>query len=99
MSDSSTVIEIENSKFDLAAIGNWAEDHVEIFLLFAFIAFIFFIFRKGAFAERFLEFRLKSKELDAKRLDDSRVVADILRKQLGPDAPLLPFDEWDTEEQ
>lgn len=99
MGKKSTMIEFEGGQFDLAGIGNWAESHIEIFLVIAFITFIFFIFRKGAFAEKLLEYRLKAKELDAKQLDDARVVADILRRHLGPDDPLLPFDDLDDTQE
>jgi hypothetical protein len=99
VNESSTAVVIGDAHFDMAGIGDWAADNLEIFLIFAFVAFTFWIFRKGAFAEKFLEYRLKSRELDAKQLDDSRAVADILRRHLGPDEPLLPFDDLGDEQE
>ena len=99
MAEKSTIVEFGESRFDLAGVGHWAGENLEIFLVFSFIAFIFFIFRKGAFAEQFLQYRLRARELDAKQLDDSRAVADILRRHLGPDEPLLPFDDLGEDQE
>lgn len=93
MSDSSTKVEIGQSSFDLAAIGDWVAGNIWLFLLFAFVGFIFFIFQKGGFAEKLLDYRLRSRELDAKQVDDLRAVADIFRRKYDRADPLLPFDD------
>lgn len=84
---------IGDSHFDVAAIGNWLASNIYLFLLVASVAFIFFIFQKGGFAEKFLESRTRARELDAKMLDDARVLADILLRKYDRDDPMLPFDK------
>jgi hypothetical protein len=88
---SRTKVVIGDSNFDLAGIGGWIEGHVWLFLLTALVAFIFFIFQKGGFAEKLLEYRLKVRELDARQIDAARALADRLKRQYDRDDPLLPF--------
>ena len=96
MADSPTRVEVgDTTSFDVAAVGDWISNHVWLFLLVAFVAFIFHLFRKGGFAEKLLEYRVKVKELDAKQLDDARELADIMRRKYDREDPLLPFDDPD----
>lgn len=93
MSNSNTTVVIAgDSSLDIAAVGNWLEAHIWLFLLVAFIAFLFFIFQKGGFAEKLLDYRIRSRELEAKKLDDVRVIADIFRRKYDRPDPLLPFE-------
>jgi hypothetical protein len=93
MNESATKIAIGDSGFDLAGIGQWVSNNVSLFLLFAFVGFIFWIFQRGGFAEKYLEYRTKGKELEAKQLDDVRVLTDIFRRTYDRDDPYLPFDD------
>ena len=93
-----TKVELGDSSFDLAAIGDWVGNNLPIFLVLAFVAFMFFIFQKGGFAEKFLEYRIRGRELDAKQLDDSRAIADILRRKYDRPDPLLPFDDGPSDQ-
>ncbi len=99
MAQSSTTVKVGDSSFDPTAIVGWIENHVWVFLLCAAIAFVFFIFQKGGFAEKYLAYRTRKDELDAKKLDDLRAVTDIfVRKYDRPD-PLLPFDDMKDRRQ
>lgn len=93
MAESPTKVEIGNGSFDVAGIGQWISDNIWLFLLIVGIGFVFYLFQKGGFAEKLLEYRIKSKELDSKRLDDTRVIADILRRRFDREDPFLPFDD------
>jgi hypothetical protein len=93
MPDSPTKVSIGDSSFDIAAIGDWVAANVWLFLLVAFVMFVFFIFQKGGFAERFLDYRIRKTELEAKQLDDARVIADIFMRKHDREDPLLPFDD------
>ena len=95
MSGAPTKIEVGDASFDVAAVGDWVGQNVWLFLLVAFVAFIFFIFQRGGFAEKYLEYRIKIRELDAKQVDDTRILADILRRNYDREDPYLPFDEPD----
>ena len=103
MSNSPTRVEVgETTSFDVAAVGDWISDHVWLFLLVAFVAFVAFVFhlfRRGGFAEKLLEYRVKVKELDAKQLDDARELADIMRRKYDREDPLLPFDDPELGDQ
>ena len=99
MHDSTTAVEIGDSSFDVAAIGDWAISNFEYVLIAAFIVFMFWIFQKGGFAEKYLEYRVKSKELDAKQVDDMRELTDMFRQRHGVDEPLLPFDDVKESEE
>ena len=77
----------------IGELGNWISDNIFLFLLIAGIAFLFHLFRPHGFAEKFMEYRLKQRELDAKQLDDARAIANILRRKFEIDEPLLPFDD------
>lgn len=98
MAIDATKVVIGDSNFDLAGVGGWINDHVYLFLLIAAVAFIFFIFQKGGFAEKLLEYRLKARALDSKRLDDARALADILTRKYEGDEPRLPFGETQSEQ-
>lgn len=88
-----TAVEIGEAKFDIAGVGGWINDHIWLGLLIAAVVFIFWLFQKGGFAEKLLEYRIKARELDAKKLDDARRVADILSRKYEGDEPRLPFGE------
>lgn len=96
MDDSPTKINVGEGSFDIAGVGQWISDNIWLFLLLVGIGFVFFLFQKGGFAEKLLEYRIKSKELDAKQLDDTRVIADILRRRFDREDPFLPFDDPPT---
>ncbi len=99
MASDATNVEIGESRFDPTAIAGWIEGHIWVFLLIAFVLFVFFIFQKGGFAEKYLDYRLKKEELDAKQLSDAKVVADIFSRKYDRDDPLLPFDDVKGKEQ
>lgn len=92
------VVKIGHSSIDVVAIGNWAEAHLWMFLLIAAIGFVFFIFQKGGFAEKYLDYRVRKAELDAKKLDDVRRLADILERKFGREDPFLPFDKGNADQ-
>lgn len=89
----STKVEVGENSFDIAGVGGWINDNIWMVLLFVLIGFIFYIFQPGGFAEKMLEHRAKLKELDAKQLDDTRAIADILQRRFDREDPLLPFDD------
>lgn len=99
MNESDTRITVGDGGFDLAGVGNWVIEHLWLFLLIAFVAFVFWLFQKGGFAEKFLDYRVRTKELDAKQLDDIRIMADIFRRTYDRDDPLLPFDDGPTDRE
>lgn len=99
MGNGTTAVEIGDSKFDLAAIGDWIGANIWLCLLVAAIVFIFWIFRKGAFAEKLLDYRIKQRELDAKRIDDAKELANILTRKYDRDDPLLPFPDDVTKDR
>lgn len=98
MESSPTRVDVGEGSFDLAGVGGWIEAHLWLFLLFAAIVFVFFIFQKGGFAEKYLEYRTRKEELDAKRLDDMRVIADMLSRRHDRDDPLLPYDDLEQKQ-
>lgn len=93
MGESSTRIEYAGGGFDLAAVGQWVQDHIWLALLCIFIAFIFHLFRPGGFAEKYLEYRTRKSELDSKHLDDVRKLTDMFKRKYDRDDPFLPFDD------
>lgn len=93
MPGESTNVKIGEAAFDIAGVGDWAANHISFLLLIAGVAFIFWLFQKGGFAEKFLDYRIRGRELDAKQLDDTRILVDIFREKYGRDDPLLPFDD------
>lgn len=95
MEESTTAVSVGDAHFDVAGVGNWVASHVWLFLLIAFVAFIFFLFQKGGFAEKFLAYRTRVRELDAKKLDDVKAITDILRRKYDRADPFLPFDDVD----
>jgi len=99
MQQGSTQVTVGDSHFDVAGVGNWISDHVWLFLLVAFVAFMFWIFQKGGFAEKYLEHRTRVRELDAKQLDDLKAVTDIFRRKYDRSDPLLPFDDGLNEQK
>ena len=93
MAHSPTTVHVGDSSVDVAAVGNWLANHVALFVLVAAILFVFFLFQKGGFAEKYLQYRIRRQELDAKQLDDARVIADIIARRYEREDPLLPFDK------
>lgn len=93
--ESPTAVTVGESHFDVGGIGDWAAANIWVFLLIAAVLFVFFLFQKGGFAEKFLEYRIKRDELESKRLDDMRVITDIFAKKYDRPDPLLPFDDND----
>lgn len=96
MADSPTKVEIGDSSFDVAGVGQWVSDNIWLFLLVVGIAFVFYLFQPSGFAEKLLDHRRKIRELDAKHLDDTRAIADILQRRFDREDPLLPFDDPPT---
>lgn len=97
MAGKSTSVEVGETSFDIAGVGAWITDNIWLFMMLVFIGFIFHIFVRGGFAEKFLEYRIKGRELDAKQLDDIRRLADTFARKYDRDDPLLPFDSGLTD--
>ena len=97
MSHSPTKVKIGGSAFDPAALGNWLEGHVWLFLLIASVLFVFFLFQKGGFAEKYLDYRRARDEQKAKQLDDLRAITDVFKRKYDRPDPLLPFDDVERE--
>ena len=98
MSKPSTVVKSDNLEFDVAGVGDWLVDNVEFALVLALIAFIFYLFQKGGFAEKLLQYRLEKQRLEAQQKADLRAIAEAFHKKFETDSPLLPFDELKDEE-
>lgn len=94
MSGSSTKVEAEGYSFDASGLLNLVGDNLWLVLLLLAIAFIFFIFRKGAFAEKLLESRNRKHELDARQVESLRHIADTLSKKYEGDQPFLPLPDF-----
>lgn len=80
-------------QFDPVAVADWISNNVWIFLLIAFVAFIFHIFRPNGFAIEWIKASTRKRELDAKQLDDARFLANIFSRKYDRPDPLLPFDD------
>ena len=93
MTEKSTTVHVGDSSFDIAGVGDWLVHNIGFFVLLAAVAFIFFLFQKGGFAEKLLDYRLRRKELETRQLDDAKVIADMLNRRYERDDPLLPFDD------
>jgi hypothetical protein len=93
MAGSNTEIKAGDYSFDLAAVGNWVTDNLWLCVLLLAIAFVFHLFRVGGFAEKYLEYRTKRRELDIKQLDGLQKMADTLSRKYDGDEPFLPFDD------
>ncbi len=93
---SGTAVKVGDSAFDPGALGNWIEAHLWVFLLIAAVGFVFFIFQKGGFAEKFLDYRIKREELDAKQLENAKAITDAFRRKHDRPDPLLPFGDNDV---
>lgn len=87
------------SGINIVALGDWIKANIWLFLLFAFIAFIFFLFQKDGFAIKWMELKVRERELDSKQLDDARVLADIFMRRYDRPDPLLPFDSDLSDQQ
>jgi len=83
---------VGDTSFDVAGVGDWISNHVWLFLLIAFVAFVFYIFQKGGFAEKFLEYRLKREQLAAQQASDVKAIAEAMSRRNEGDEPLLPFE-------
>jgi hypothetical protein len=95
MATSDTRVVVGGASFDLAGVGGWALSNVWFVLLICAVLFIFYLFQPGGFAEKFMEYRNKKRELDVKQLDAARELSDKLRQQYDRDEPYLPFDKSD----
>lgn len=93
MGQSSTQVQVGNNSFDIVEVGNWVTNNVWVFLLVAFVVFMFHVFQKGGFAEKLLDYRIRKKELDAKQVEDVRILIDISKRKYDREDPLLPFDD------
>jgi hypothetical protein len=80
---------LAGSESFLAGVGQ----NIWVFLLVASVLFVFHLFRPNGFAAHFLDYQLKRRQLDSKRLDDTRRIADILQRKHDPEEPMLPFDD------
>lgn len=99
MAKAPTAVKIGDNSFDIAAVGDWIADNIWLFLLVAFVVFMFHIFQKGGFAEKYLEYSNRKRELETKQVDDVRKIIDILDKKFEGEEPWLPFDRLDGPEE
>lgn len=94
----STVVQAKDVEFDLAGVLGVIEDKLWIILLLLFVAFIFYIFQKGGFAEKYLESRNRARELDARQVENVRYIADKLSRKFDGDEPFLPLPDFTDRE-
>ncbi|QLC25774.1 hypothetical protein HFP57_12610 [Parasphingopyxis algicola] len=95
MSSRNTAVEGGGFSFDVRAIGDWITDNIWLFLLIVLIAYIFFISRKDGLASKYLDYRAKTREIEASKVEGLRRLAQLFESSYGPDEPLLPFDRKD----
>lgn len=88
-------IKTGDGSIDVIALVNWANEHIWVFLLIAAVLFIFFLFQRGGFAEKYLEYRTKREELDANKARDMRVIVEMFRRRHDREDPLLPLEFGD----
>jgi hypothetical protein len=95
MAESSTQVKIGENSFDIAGVGDWVTANIWVFLLIAFVVFMFHIFQRGGFAEKYLEYRNKKRELEANQSSDLRKIIETLDRKFDGDEPWLPFERLD----
>jgi len=89
-----SVVEGNGYRFDLAGLLSALEAHLPMVLLLLFVGFMFWVFQKGGFAERFLDARQRKRELDARQLENLRHIADKLGRKYDGDEPFLPLPDF-----
>jgi hypothetical protein len=95
MAGKSTSVEVGETSFDIAGVGDWVAANIWVFLLIAFVVFMFHVFQKGGFAEKYLEYRNRKRELEASQSTDLRKIIETLDRKFDSDEPWLPFDRLD----
>ena len=95
MTEPSTKVTIGDSAFDIAGVGNWVTANIWVFLLVAFVVFMFHVFQRGGFAEKYLEYRNRNRELEASQSNDLRKIIETLDRKFDGDEPWLPFERLD----
>lgn len=99
MSDSPSTVQADGFSFDVAGILSAIEGQLWLVLLLLFIGFIFWIFQKGGFAEKYLESQNRKRELDAKQVESLREIAHILSDKYKDAEPFLPLPGFSNDEE